>query len=58
MIPIGDSVRSRSFPYVNVAIIAVNVLIFLYELTLSTVPLRQFGLSRKKSNPRRRAAAA
>src|SRR3990172_11900224 len=45
MIPIGDSVRSRSFPYVNVAIIAINVLVFLYELTLSSVPLRAFGLS-------------
>jgi membrane associated rhomboid family serine protease len=45
MIPIGDSVRSRSFPYVNVAIITINVLIFLYELTLSTAPLRPLGLS-------------
>ncbi len=38
MIPIGDSVRSRSFAYVNTAIIAVNVVVFLYELTLSTYP--------------------
>lgn len=30
MIPIGDSVRSRTFPYVNVAIIAINILVFLY----------------------------
>ncbi len=45
MIPISDSVRSRSFPYVNVAIIAINVLVFLYELTLSSVPLRPFGLT-------------
>jgi len=45
MIPIGDSVRSRTFPYVNVAIIAINVLVFLYELTLSTVPLGLLGLS-------------
>jgi membrane associated rhomboid family serine protease len=36
MIPIGDSVQSRTFPFVNVTIIALNVLIFLYELTLST----------------------
>ena len=38
MIPIGDSVRSRTFPYVNLAIIAINILVFLYELTLSGVP--------------------
>jgi membrane associated rhomboid family serine protease len=36
VIPIGDSVRSRTFPYVNLAIIVINVLVFLYELTLST----------------------
>ncbi|MEX0785374.1 MAG: rhomboid family intramembrane serine protease [Dehalococcoidia bacterium] len=36
MIPIGDSVRSRTFPYVNIAIIAACVLAFLYQLTLST----------------------
>lgn len=40
MIPVSDSVRSRSFPYVNVAFIAINVLVFVYELTLSTVPDR------------------
>ncbi len=45
MIPIGDSVRSRTFPYVNVTIIAVNVLVFLYELTLSTAPGLFGGLS-------------
>jgi membrane associated rhomboid family serine protease len=42
MIPIGDSVRSRTFPYVNIAIIAVNIIVFLYELSLSTVPNLQF----------------
>ena len=45
MIPIGDSVRSRTFPYVNLAFIAINVLVFLYELTLSTTPLGATGLS-------------
>ncbi|MEX2247666.1 MAG: rhomboid family intramembrane serine protease [Dehalococcoidia bacterium] len=35
MIPIGDSVRSRSFPYVNVALIAINFLVFFYEIALS-----------------------
>ena len=38
MIPIGDSVRSRTFPFVNLTIIALNVLVFLYELSLSTMP--------------------
>ena len=38
MIPVGDSVRSRTFPYVNVTIIALNVLVFLYQLSLSTLP--------------------
>ncbi len=35
MIPISDSVRARSFPYVNVAIILVNILVFMYEVVLS-----------------------
>lgn len=43
MIPIGDSVKSRSTPYVNVAIIATSVLVFLYQLTLSTLGNAQFG---------------
>jgi membrane associated rhomboid family serine protease len=34
MIPIHDSERSRSFPYVNVAIIAINIVVFIYELSL------------------------
>ncbi len=38
MIPIGDSLRRQRFPYVNVAIIAINVLVFLYQLTLDTFP--------------------
>jgi membrane associated rhomboid family serine protease len=35
MIPIRDSERSRSIPYVNVTIIAVNIAVFLYEVSLS-----------------------
>ncbi len=35
MIPISDSVRARSFPYVNVTIIAINILVFVYEVALS-----------------------
>jgi len=35
MIPIHDSIRSRSFPYVNLVIIAINFVVFFYEVTLS-----------------------
>jgi membrane associated rhomboid family serine protease len=45
MIPVGDNVRSRTFPFVNVTIIALNIILFLYELTLSTAQLPPFGLS-------------
>ena len=43
MIPIGDSVKSRSTPYVNVTIIATSIFVFLYQLTLSTLGNAQFG---------------
>jgi membrane associated rhomboid family serine protease len=36
MIPIGDSVRARTFPYVNIAIISANLLVFLYEVFLAS----------------------
>ena len=36
MIPIGDRLRTRTFPYVNVSIIALNFLVFFYELSLSS----------------------
>jgi membrane associated rhomboid family serine protease len=45
MIPVGDSVRSRTIPYVNVAIIAVNIVVFFYELSLQAQPLFPGGLS-------------
>ncbi len=35
MIPIRDSERSRSVPYVNVAIIVANLIVFVYEVALS-----------------------
>jgi membrane associated rhomboid family serine protease len=35
MIPIGDSTRSRTVPYVNIAIIAINFIVFFYELYLN-----------------------
>jgi membrane associated rhomboid family serine protease len=34
MIPIGDSIRPRTFPYVNIALILVNFLVFFYEVAL------------------------
>ncbi len=40
MIPISDSVRRRTFPYVNVAIIVTCLLVFLYEVTLSQSVIR------------------
>ena len=40
MIPITDSVRSRSTPYVNLSIIVVNTLVFLYEVYLSNDAIR------------------
>lgn len=35
MIPIHDNVRSRTFPFVNVTLIAINVAVFFYELWLA-----------------------
>ena len=34
MIPLRDDVPSRTYPIVNVALIALNILVFLYELSL------------------------
>lgn len=42
MFPIRDTIRSRSFPIVTVLIIAVNVFIFFFELTLSPAALDRF----------------
>jgi membrane associated rhomboid family serine protease len=39
MFPLRDTVRSRSFPIVNYGLIAVNVLIFFYESSLSQAQL-------------------
>src|SRR3990170_7032319 len=36
MIPIGDRLRSRTSPYATVSIIALNFLVFFYELTLQS----------------------
>jgi membrane associated rhomboid family serine protease len=46
MIPIGDYAgRRRSFPFVNYALIALNVLVFLYEVSLPGGQLQQFILT-------------
>ena len=42
MIPVSDTVHSRTTPYVNLAIIAVNFLVFFYELSLSQADLNLF----------------
>jgi membrane associated rhomboid family serine protease len=42
MIPVGDTVRSRTIPYVNIAIIALNFLVFIYELSLPEASRNQF----------------
>src|SRR5512144_1022433 len=42
MIPLYDTVRTRKFPFVNIFLIVVNVLIFFYELQLSSSGLERF----------------
>ena len=42
MIPVSDTVRSRTTPYVNVAIIIANFIVFFYELSLSQVDINLF----------------
>jgi len=42
MIPIRDTIRSRSFPYVNWAIILLNSLVYLYQSSLSQGQLDAF----------------
>jgi membrane associated rhomboid family serine protease len=41
MFPIRDNVRARSFPLVNIGLIAVNVLVFLFETSLAPHELDQ-----------------
>jgi membrane associated rhomboid family serine protease len=42
MIPVGDSTRRRTTPYVNLAIIAASVLVFVYELSLNAFEVNDF----------------
>ncbi len=51
MIPIKDDVPTRSFPLITVAIIAVNVLVYLYEFFLGfpAQPSRQAALAAERA---------
>lgn len=42
MFPLYDTVRSRKFPFINFLLIAVNVLVFLYEVQLTPAALQAF----------------
>ena len=42
MIPLYDTVRTRKFPFINLLLITVNVLAFLYELQLGPAALERF----------------
>jgi membrane associated rhomboid family serine protease len=42
MIPLRDTIRSRTFPLVNLMIIGLNTLVFLFEVTLSPQALDRF----------------
>ena len=45
MIPLKDINQTRSFPFVNVMLIAANVLVFLYQVTLSPYAAKAFLLA-------------
>lgn len=63
MIPLRDSTRSRHFPVMNWLLISVNVLVFLFELGLSSGQLQEFinayalVPSRLESDPTRYAVS-
>src|SRR5215216_6496861 len=42
MIPLYDTIRSRRFPFINIVLVIVNVLAFLYEIQLSRFALKEF----------------
>ena len=42
MIPLYDTVRSRRFPFINIVLVIINVLAFLYELQLTPSGLKGF----------------
>ena len=46
MIPVGDNVRTRTFPYVTIAIILANLLVFIYEISLSAGEINRLFIER------------
>jgi membrane associated rhomboid family serine protease len=42
MIPLRDSIPSRTFPVVNTLLIVVNVLVFLFEVSMGPQALNRF----------------
>jgi len=42
MLPLYDTVRSRKFPLINLTLVLVNVLVFLYELQMDPLVLKEF----------------
>jgi len=42
VLPVSDEPKTRTFPFVNLAIIIACVLVFVYELTLSEVDINRF----------------
>jgi membrane associated rhomboid family serine protease len=44
VIPLRDVIPSRTTPYVTIGLIVVNVLVFLYEITLNDRYLEEFVL--------------
>jgi membrane associated rhomboid family serine protease len=43
VIPVGDFVRRDTTPFVNWTLIAINIAVFIYTISLSTVPDRMLG---------------
>jgi membrane associated rhomboid family serine protease len=42
MFPLYDTIRSRKFPIINLTLIVVNILAFLYELQMGPAALKEF----------------
>ena len=42
MFPLYDTVRSRTFPLINLTLVLANVLAFLYELRMDPATLKEF----------------
>jgi membrane associated rhomboid family serine protease len=42
MIPLKDDIQTQTFPLITIALIAINMLVYVYQLTLSTEGLETF----------------